>query len=196
MTTAESFDRRQKPDVSGCYRVFLSVCEGRFLFGCEIRIDAPPVDVWAILSDLSLVHEYSPGVKWAYYTTEQKAAWEPDDTATLPHSGQWKNSLWIGKEEKSMTIEITEGKGLPPIRDIVCRFTLTRTGTGTMLHTNFTYVPKYGFLGELISSVLVKRQFKSAFKGLLVGLKRYVEDRPIHTQPVKPGVARPEPVAA
>lgn len=142
----------------------------------EIRIEASPSDVWGVLSDLSLVHEFSPGVKNAFYTTEQKTGVGAGRHCDLVPFGSVEEVVIDWTEEKSLTIQITEGKGLPPVRDITGRFTLTPDGSGTVVHTQFRYLPTLGPIGLLMNKLIVKPQFKSAFRGLLGGLKNYVED--------------------
>ncbi len=143
----------------------------------EIRIDASPSGIWAVLSDLSLVHHYSPGVKHVLITTDRQFGAGAGGHCDLAPFGSVEELVVGWKEEKSMTIEITGARGLPPIRDIRGRFNLTPTGSGTLVNARLEYVSKLGLLGAVISSVAVKPRFNSVFKGLLRGLKNYVEER-------------------
>jgi carbon monoxide dehydrogenase subunit G len=142
----------------------------------KIRIEASAAEVWAVLSDLSHVHKYSLGAKHALITADRQSGVEAGRHCDLAPFSSVEELVvdWI--EEKSMNIEITGVQGLPPIRNITGRFNLTPSGSGTQVHGRMEYVPKFGLLGAVISSLAVKPRFNSDFKRLLRGLKNYVEE--------------------
>ncbi|HAV63977.1 MAG TPA: hypothetical protein DCY13_16625 [Verrucomicrobiales bacterium] len=157
----------------------------------EISIQAPPADVWSALSNLSLVQQYTPGVKLARHTTEQRQGVGAGRHCDLEPFGSVEEVVTEWQENRRLVLAITAGAGIPPIREMTGRFDLIPAGSETLVRTLVSYTPEYGWVGRLLGKLAIKPRFQSMLRGMLEGLKEYVEDRVLSPEVVKFNAARP-----
>lgn len=143
-------------------------------FSSAVQIDAPAAKVWAVLSDLPAVQDYSPVVERAYCTSETThgigASWHCD----LHDPTGWAEARVAEWDDgRSMTIEIYDSNS--PLKTAIGRFDLTPIEDGTVVAFTLSYGMKFGPLGVLIDMLFARPKSWEAVQSTIVGLKHYVE---------------------
>ncbi|MCP3975857.1 MAG: hypothetical protein GY720_15355 [bacterium] len=72
-------------------------------------------------------------------------------------------------------VEIYEGKMVPPTKIQTGRVSAFADGEGTVARMELNYEMKGGILGKAMDSGMLRNQFSKAGRGLLAGLKHYIE---------------------
>jgi carbon monoxide dehydrogenase subunit G len=148
-----------------------------------IQIDAPPEKVWAVLSDLSTVQDYSPGVSKAYYTSEERNGIGASRHCDLQGPSGWvEERVAEWDEGRTMTIEIYDSNG--PLKEAFGRFDLTPDGHGTIVAFTFTYEMKFGPLGVLMDAFFARPRFDEAVQSTALGLKHHIETGQVVTDEI------------
>ena len=79
------------------------------------------------------------------------------------------------QEGRSLSIDITDGEGVPPFENASGTLDIRPQDGGTIARFRFDYGLKYGPLGGLMDALMVRKAFLQAGEGLLAGLKHHVE---------------------
>ncbi len=139
-----------------------------------VQIDAPAEKVWAVLSDLSAVQEYSPAVAEAKYTSEARTGIGASRHSDLVNPSGWlEERVDDWDEGRSMTIEIYDNGG--PLKRALGRFDLTSNGQGTIVSLTLSYELRLGPLGMLMDMLFARPQIAEAVWSTTRGLKHRVE---------------------
>ncbi len=132
---------------------------------------------WELLSDLSLAHNYVPGVVDTRIVTERKTGVGAS------------REVYQGKE-KSMNETVEEwndgygflirlhcgGDGPPfPFKAAWFSYAIEDSGVNTILTARLIYVMRWGCIGRWLDRILLKRFVKSRIRDVALGLKIYYE---------------------
>ena len=140
-----------------------------------VRINAPKSKVWAILADLAAVKDYNPSVTEAYYTSTQREGVGASRHCDL-RQGEVDERITAWQEGESYTIEIYDGKPLPPSKEPVqATIELTAAGSETLVQMTMSYEMKYGVVGNLMNRTMMEPQFTKLLDRLMGGLKHFAE---------------------
>ena len=140
-------------------------------------IDAPQTAVWDILKYPGKVAKFHPLIKKSYMTTEAQNGMGAKRHCDLLPMGEFNEVITEWEEGNAFTIEVTDGKMLPPHHFMKGRFALEKREAKTLVTFSFSYRLKYGLLGKVMDVLFVRPQFKKAPPQYVIGLKRYVEQR-------------------
>ena len=142
----------------------------------KVWINAPKQQVWQALADFGNISIFNPAVPNSYLTSDQTSGvgmTRHCDLALAGASIEERVIEWT--EGQSMQIEIYEGKKSPPFQRAVASIHVTTENGGTVVEGTLEYTLKFGPVGALMDSMMVKSQFKNAWQGLFAGLKHYIE---------------------
>ena len=142
--------------------------EGTFIQAKAI-INASPESVWKILSQPANIAHFHPLIKAA------KMLKADQRQCDLLPMGQMIEQISDWQEGKSYATEVIGGKMLPPHEFMKGRIELAQQENATLVQFSFHYKLKFGAVGKIMDTLLVKPQFKGAPQKYVNGLKTYVE---------------------
>lgn len=142
----------------------------------EVWIDAPKDQVWEVLADFGNIYRFNPTVPNSHSTSEQTSGLGATRHCDFGGSGSSIEERIIEwKEGESMTIDIYEGVKTPPFKTAGATLSVKENKGGTLVSGTMAYELKFGPVGGLMDSMMVRSQFEKAWTGVLAGLKSYVE---------------------
>lgn len=146
-------------------------------FTKQTRIDAPKEKVWDVLADLGSIEKWNPGV-----TSSHSTSTEPGGEGATRHcdiagpggkTAQLEERALDWREGEGFKIDVYESS--LPLESNVVTFALEQSGTGTLVRISPDYRLKFGPIGSLMDTLMVRRQFEKGVEGMLAGLKHHVE---------------------
>lgn len=142
----------------------------------EVWIDAPRQKVWDVLADFGNVYLTNPYITKSYLTSDQKTGVGTTRHCDLTLFGATVEERIIGWDEgRSIEIDIYDRKNLPVIKTQGAAFTLQDENGGTRLRGAIHYTLKYGPIGALMNTFMLKPQNTKAWTTFLAGIKHYAE---------------------
>ncbi|MDJ0752807.1 MAG: SRPBCC family protein [Ardenticatenaceae bacterium] len=142
----------------------------------KIWIDAPKEEVWATLADFGNIYQWNPNVTKSYLTTTQGEGTGTQRHCDLTLAGaSVEERIVEWHDGEAMGIEIFDGQKTPPWRNAVATIKIREENGGTEVTGIFSYDMKFGPIGTLMNSMMVKPQFGKAWGELFAGLKFYLE---------------------
>jgi ligand-binding SRPBCC domain-containing protein len=139
----------------------------------SIRIDAPPEEVWSVLASLDLLDRYDPGVTKSEIVTSSREGPGSARRCELKPGGWFKEKVAEWSPNESLSFELFECT--LPVRRLKHSYTLTRDGSGTIVCQRMEYELKFGAIGRLMDTMMVRKKWDAGIKGFFGGLKQYVE---------------------
>ena len=156
-----------KPDVT--------VNNGVTTIAASEVINAPQEVVWNALKVIGDIEKFHPLVKKSRATTEKLSGLGAKRHCTLLPMGQMEEEVVGWVDGQSFEMEVTGGKFLPPYHFMQGKVELKAIEQKTEVTFKFTYVLKFGAMGRLMDSIMIRPQFKKAPPQYISGLKQYVE---------------------
>ena len=141
----------------------------------SIQVDATPEATWAALADFGGVYKYSPGVRHSRTTSPEPTGVGATRHCDLLPMGSVEERILSWDEGVGYSLEIYDGERTPPFRHAHATFRVEPRGSGSAVHAEVDYALRFGPLGWLMDRVMVGRFLRRGFRGLLKGLKNYVE---------------------
>ena len=141
----------------------------------QIHIDAPVEKVWNILADFGGIYKWNPGITRSYPTSANNGGLAATRHCDLKPTGSVEERIVEWNESKDYTLEIYDGKSIPPFKKSLATFAVKPDGAGTSVTATVEYNLKYGPIGALMNLVMVGPFVKKAFQALLAGLKHHAE---------------------
>ena len=143
----------------------------------SILIEAPPEKVWLVLADIGNIADWNPGVVQSKKTTPGEVKVGSCRRCNLGGKNYLNERVISFEPTRTMTIRVTETN--LPFAHADIRFALVTQEEGTLVTVSPQYQLKYGALGRILDWFMVRRQYRKGMRGLLHGLKKYVENPPI-----------------
>jgi ligand-binding SRPBCC domain-containing protein len=139
----------------------------------SIRIDAPPHKVWSVLASLDALDRYDPGITKSEIVTPTREGPGSARRCDLKPGGWFKERVADWKPNESLSFELFECT--LPVRRLRHSYTLTPDGSGTVVRQRMEYQLKFGPIGKLMDTMMVRKKWDAGIKGFFDGLKVYVE---------------------
>jgi len=137
------------------------------------EIEAGPDDVWSVLSDLTAMHRYMPGVTSVDVTTDHRDGVGATRYCVFDDGVELEERVAEWHEGSGYVLETLSSKKVPMKSNRV-RFALEAADGTTRLSQSMTYEMKGGVLAPLLERLAAGRM-RSALDDALGGLKRHVE---------------------
>jgi uncharacterized protein YndB with AHSA1/START domain len=137
----------------------------------ERHIEAPRGNVWAVLADFPNIASWNAGVKKSFSTSDATLGVGAKRHCDLSPMGALEETVKVWEPEARMEISIDSAEGLP-IRTGLAKFVLQPSESGTHVSVVYSYQPKFGFLGQLMGSLMLDSQLTKGFTGFLKDLDR------------------------
>lgn len=139
----------------------------------RIRIDAPAERTWAVLSDLTAMREYMPGVQEVRMLSESGSGAGATRHCRFEDGIELTERVTDWHEGSGYTLETTTFIGVP-MRSNVITFRVEGDGPTTTVTQSMRYSMKGGVLAPVMERVAAARMRK-ALRGSLEGLREHVE---------------------
>ncbi len=141
----------------------------------EIKINAPKEKVWATLANLGGIQSFHPIVEKSYYISDSREGIGATRTCEFKGGGAISERAIEWREGEFFTLEMHDGKKMPPFKTATGTQSVRSDGDGTIVGLTLEYNMKYGPIGSLMDAMLVKPKFLKVVPAILRGLKRELE---------------------
>ncbi len=143
----------------------------------SITIDAPPDQVWAILTNLAELAEYDPAVATATVTSQAASGLGASREVTMRDGKHWfKERVSAFEPGSALAFELTSCNF--PIATLSHSYSFSGSKGETTVNQSMTYSPKFGLLGNLMDVIVIRRSSDKGIKAFLAGLKAHAETAP------------------
>lgn len=140
----------------------------------EITIDAPIEKIWDALSNLEDLEKYDPTVNKSVAVTTLKSNIGAKRKVDMQDGKNWfeeKCTVW--KPNEALTFELTACSF--PVHKLQHSYSFEKVGNKTKVTQIMTYQMKYGLLGRMMDSIMVRKKNDAGIKKFFAGLKSYAE---------------------
>ena len=140
----------------------------------EITVNASVEKVWSILTDLELLEKYDPTVKKSTLISTEKTGIGAKRKVDMLDGKNWfDEKITVFKPNEALTYQLTECSF--PIKELRHSYNFERIGTQTKVKQVMEYTVKFGLLGKLLDSMMIRKQSDKGIKKFFTGLKAYTE---------------------
>lgn len=142
----------------------------------EIAIDAPLEKIWAILSNIEELDQYDPTVKKSVVISQMKSGIGAKRKVDMQDGKNWfeeQCTLWRPME--ALTYELTACSF--PIHSLKHSYNFEKVGSQTKVKQVMEYRVKFGLLGKILDTLMIRKQSDTGVKKFFSGLKEYAEKK-------------------
>ena len=140
----------------------------------EIIINAPVEKIWKILANVGELQNYDPTVSKSTATSANAGGVGASRKVDMKDGKHWfKEKMTVCKPNEALTYELTECNF--PIEGLEHSYSFERIGNQTKVSQDMEYEVKWGFLGKLMDTLMLRKQTDSGIKKFFAGLKSYAE---------------------
>jgi ribosome-associated toxin RatA of RatAB toxin-antitoxin module len=140
----------------------------------EITVNASIDKVWTMLTDLELLDQYDPTVKKSTLISEEKTGIGAKRKVLMLDGKNWfDEKITVYKPNEALTYQLTDCSF--PIVGLKHSYSFEKIGNQTKVKQVMEYTVKFGLLGKLLDSLMIRKQSDTGIKKFFGGLKSYFE---------------------
>ena len=140
----------------------------------EITVNASIDKIWNILTDLELLDRYDPTVKKSTLVSAEKTGMGAKRKIDMRDGKNWfEEKIIVFKPNDALTYQLTDCSC--PIRSLKHSYSFEKIGNQTKVKQVMEYTVKFGLLGKLLDSLMIRKQSDNGIKKFFAGLKSYAE---------------------
>jgi ribosome-associated toxin RatA of RatAB toxin-antitoxin module len=140
----------------------------------EITVNASIDKVWTVLTDLELLDKYDPTVKESTLVSSVKTGIGAKRKVLMRDGKNWfDEKITIFKPNEALTYQLTDCSF--PIKGLKHSYSFEKSGSQTKVKQVMEYTVKFGLLGKLLDTLMIRKQSDNGIKKFFVGLKSYAE---------------------
>ena len=140
----------------------------------EITIAATVSDIWNVLSKVDELDKYDPTVLRSEATTVDNTGTGAARKVAMKDGKNWfEEKVTIFNPGKNLAFELTACSF--PVHQLKHSYSFETKNNYTVVRQVMEYRMKYGLLGKLLDSLIVRKQSDKGIKQFFAGLKAYVE---------------------
>lgn len=140
----------------------------------EITVNASVDKVWNMLTDLELLDKYDPTVKKSTLVSTEKTGIGAKRKVLMLDGKNWfDEKVTVFKPNEALTYQLTDCSF--PIKGLQHSYSFEKVGNQTKVKQIMEYTVKFGLLGKLLDSMMIRKQSDSGIKKFFAGLKSYAE---------------------
>jgi ribosome-associated toxin RatA of RatAB toxin-antitoxin module len=141
----------------------------------EIIIDAPVDRIWKVMTDLELLEKYDPTVKKSTIISPDKIGIGAKRKVDMADGKNWfEEKITIFQPNEALTYQLTDCSF--PIQGLRHSYSFEKIGSQTKVKQVMEYTVKFGLLGKLMDSIMIRKQSDTGIKKFFSGLKSFVEN--------------------
>ena len=140
----------------------------------EITVNTSVDKVWAMLTNLELLDQYDPTVqKSTLVSTEKTGLGAKRKVLMLDGKNWFEENITAFKPNEALTYQLTDCSF--PINGLKHSYTFEKVGNQTKVKQLMEYTVKFGLLGRLLDTLIIRKQTEGGIKKFFVGLKSFAE---------------------
>ena len=140
----------------------------------EITVNASIDKIWNILTDLELLDRYDPTVKKSTLVSAEKTGMGAKRKVDMQDDKNWfEEKIVLFKPNEALTYQLTDCSF--PIKSLKHSYRFEKIGNQTRIEQLMEYTVKFGLLGKLLDSLMIRKQSDNGIKKFFAGLKSYAE---------------------
>lgn len=140
----------------------------------EITVNAPIEKIWSILINLELLDKYDPTVKKSTIISNEKTGLGAKRKVNMLDGKNWfDEKIAVFEPNKALTYQLTDCSF--PIKGLKHSYSFEQKGSQTKVQQVMEYTVKFGLLGKLLDSLMIRKQSDAGIKKFFTGLKQYAE---------------------
>jgi ligand-binding SRPBCC domain-containing protein len=140
----------------------------------EITINAPIEKIWQALTEIDWLEKYDPTVKTSTALTTTKSGIGAKRKVEMLDGKNWfEESVTQFKVNEALTYELTACSF--PVHTLQHSYSFEIVGGQTKVKQVMDYTVKFGLLGRLLDTLMIRKQSDKGIKKFLAGLKKFVE---------------------
>jgi ribosome-associated toxin RatA of RatAB toxin-antitoxin module len=140
----------------------------------EISINAPIEKIWSILTDLALLDQYDPTVKKSTLISNDRTGLGAKRRVTMFDGKNWfEEKVTVFEINKALTYQLTDCSF--PIKGLKHSYSFEKTGNEIKVRQVMEYTVKFGLLGKVLDSLMIRKQSDTGIKKFFAGLKQFAE---------------------
>ena len=144
---------------------------------CRVIVDIPREKAWELLRDLSLAHNYVPGVLQVQITTSRKEG-EGASRRVYQSKTNYINETveeWIEGQGFLIRLHLEEAGPPFPFKEAWFRYEIKSEGERTELTTSLIYTSRWGATGRLLDRLILNRIISNRIRDIAFCLKVFWE---------------------
>jgi carbon monoxide dehydrogenase subunit G len=142
----------------------------------EVHAACSPERLWALLADLEAVERYNPGVRSAAIEGSRRTGVGARRSCELLPKGRVVERVTHWEEGRALGLEVAESDW--PIHFMRWVTRLEPSGGGTRITQSLEYEVKFGVLGWVLDSLVMRRRLRATLDEVFAGLVRHAEGTP------------------
>ena len=140
----------------------------------EITVNAPVEKIWEALTNIELLDKYDPTVKKSTALSENKSGLNAKRKVLMLDGKNWfDEKVTVFKPNEALTYQLTDCSF--PIAGLKHSYSFEKVGNQTKVKQVMEYTVKFGLLGKLLDSLMIRKQSDRGIKKFFTGLKSYAE---------------------
>lgn len=140
----------------------------------EITINTSIDKIWNILTDLELLDKYDPTVKKSTLISTEKTGIGAKRKVNMLDGKNWfDEKVTIFEPGKALTYQLTDCTF--PVKDLKHSYSFEIIDNQTKVKQVMEYTVKFGLLGKLLDSLMIRKQSDTGIKKFIAGLKHFAE---------------------
>ena len=140
----------------------------------DITINAPIEKIWSALSNIEELGKFDPTVKKSIALSESKSGLGAKRKVDMLDGKNWfEEKVTAFKPNEFLTYQLT--KCSFPITGLKHSYTFDKIGNQVKVKQVMEYKVKFGLLGKLLDTLMIRKQTGNGIKKFFVGLKSYAE---------------------
>ena len=139
----------------------------------QITIDADIEKIWEVLADLSAVQRYNPLVVSVRYLSNRTEGVGAARHCELKPRGWVEECVWEWSPPNVLGLEVSASTW--PLAFMRWKTELRKNGNSTVLTQKTDYRIKFGPIGALMDSLVMRRMLNKSIVEILEKLKQFVE---------------------
>ena len=140
----------------------------------EITINAPVEKIWEALTDIERLDKFDPTVKKSTAVTQEKSGIGAKRKVDMLDGKNWfEEKVTVFKTNEALTYQLTDCSF--PIKGLKHSYSFEKTGNQTKVKQVMEYTVKFGLLGKLLDSLMIRNKTNGGINKFFAGLKSYAE---------------------
>ena len=149
----------------------------------RVRIDASAEKTWAVLADFGGVSKWAPTITESRSLTEENGGVGARRLCTHVKMGELEEEIVEWEEGRRYSYDVS---GLPmPMKSLNMDWSVEADGDGAVVTVRQNFQTKFGLLGSLMESLVLRRMMEKEIAVSLAGLKYHTETGEISTLEVE-----------
>jgi uncharacterized protein YndB with AHSA1/START domain len=141
----------------------------------EVIINAPIEKIWEALTEIDYLEKYDPTVRKSTALTTAKSGIGAKRKVDMEDGKNWfEESVTEFKINEALAYELTACSF--PIRKLKHSYSFEKIGDKTKVEQVMDYTVKFGLLGKLLDTLMIRKQSDRGIKKFFAGLKAFTEN--------------------